>query len=60
MWVRLNDAYIPYIGADYQNFSLGINYSWPYQQPVNYQPATFELSLIYRVKPGVNPRCPKF
>jgi type IX secretion system PorP/SprF family membrane protein len=60
MWLRLQDAYIPYIGVDYQNFSVGLNYSNTYNAGLNYKPATFELSLTFRTKSGVSQRCPRF
>ncbi|GAB2688277.1 hypothetical protein GCM10027037_08430 [Mucilaginibacter koreensis] len=61
LWTRLEDALIPYIGADYQNFSLGLNYSKASNGNLNYQPETYEISLIYRLGAhNAEPRCPRF
>lgn len=60
-WMRFNDSLIPYIGMDFQDFSVGMNYSVPYSNSINYHPTTVEVSLIYRK--GANSGkhgCPKF
>jgi len=58
-WYRLNDSYIPYLGAEYNNISVGLNYSLPASTIFSYQPRTFELSFIYKHKTKTS-LCPHF
>lgn len=63
LWYRIQDSYIPYLGIDYNNFSVGVNYSIPESSVVyTYRPNTFEMSLIYRIKfnPNQSALCPRF
>lgn len=62
LWYRLHDSYIPYLGADYQNFSLGLNYGASAVNDLGFSPQTFEISLIYRYKSHVikSSLCPRF
>lgn len=60
-WVRFQDSYIPYVGLDFQDFTLGMNYAVPYGNTINYRPNTAEISIIYRK--GANSakhNCPRF
>ncbi len=61
-WYRFNDSYIPYIGIDYNNFNVGINYSFSSSSISGYHPATFEVSLIFKHKSNSNQAslCPRF
>ncbi|PTQ92930.1 type IX secretion system PorP/SprF family membrane protein [Mucilaginibacter yixingensis] len=47
-WLRFGDSYVPYVGMDFQDFTLGMNYAVPYNNTINYRPNTVEISLIYR------------
>jgi type IX secretion system PorP/SprF family membrane protein len=62
MWYRAHDSFIPYIGADYQSFSLGMNYGISSGSAVGFTPSTFEVSLIYRYKSNATQSsiCPRF
>lgn len=62
VWNRINDAIIPYVGIDYNQWSAGINYSVSSNLISNYRPSTFELSLIFRKNsdPDSYKRCPRF
>ena len=60
LWLRVNDSYIPYLGFDYQNFSLGLNYSLPYSSNLNYRPSALEVSLIFRRNAAMSDFCPRF
>ena len=64
LWYRLNESLIPYIGVDYNNWGVGLNYSTvaPTSSIYIYQPRTFELSLVYRYKSKFNQslQCPRF
>jgi type IX secretion system PorP/SprF family membrane protein len=61
LWHRLNQSFIPYVGMDFNNISVGLNYSISTSQNIYYQPKTIELSLIYRHK-NLNQSllCPRF
>lgn len=61
-WYRFNDAYIPYVGIDYNSFSAGINYSMPQSSISSYSPRTVEVSLLYKHKSKYNQSniCPRF
>jgi len=62
MWYRPDDSIIPYLGADYQDFSLGMNYGLSSGNTINFSPNTFEVSLIYRFKANtiLSSLCPRF
>jgi len=62
MWYRDNYSIIPYIGADYQDFSLGMNYGLSSGNNLAFSPNTLEVSLIYRFKVNtiLSSLCPKF
>lgn len=64
VWYRVNEAIIPYVGIDYNNFGVGLNYSAtsPTSSVYIYQPRTFEVSLIYRHKSPLiqSSACPRF
>lgn len=64
LWYRVKEAIIPYVGIDYNNFGVGLNYSAtaPTSSVYIYQPRTFEISLIYRHKsPFIQSlACPRF
>ena len=47
-WFKFTSAYIPYFGVDYLDYSVGLNYSVPTSTQLNFNPQTFEVSLIYR------------
>jgi type IX secretion system PorP/SprF family membrane protein len=61
LWHRFNQSFIPYVGMDFNNISVGLNYSMSTTQSIYYQPKTIELSLIYRHK-NLNQSllCPRF
>ncbi|QQL51370.1 PorP/SprF family type IX secretion system membrane protein [Mucilaginibacter ginkgonis] len=59
LWYANNNTFIPYLGADIQNFSAGFNYETSYSS-LNYHPATFEVSLMYRVGSKTPDRCLRF
>jgi hypothetical protein len=65
-WYRLNDAVIPYIGLEVQNFRFGFSYdvnTSSLQTASNSRGGT-EMSVIYVHKPGdpllKKNNCPKF
>jgi len=64
LWYRLNESVIPYIGIEYDNFDVGVNYSFlsPSSSVYIYQPRTFEVSLIYKYKSPFKQSlsCPRF
>lgn len=62
LWYRDNYSYVPYIGADYQNFSLGVNYGLAGGNNIGFTPNTFEISLIYRPRANTiqSSLCPRF
>ncbi|WP_448699144.1 PorP/SprF family type IX secretion system membrane protein [Mucilaginibacter sp. AW1-3] len=62
MWYRSNYTVTPYIGADLQNFSLGVNYGVSSGSDIAFSPNTFEVSLIYRFKANtiLSSLCPRF
>jgi hypothetical protein len=61
LWHRFNQSFIPYVGMDFKNISVGLNYSSSTSQNIYYQPKTIEISLIYRHK-NLNQSllCPRF
>jgi hypothetical protein len=64
LWYRINESIIPYIGINYNNFDVGLNYSMlsPASSVYIYQPRTFEISLIYKHKSALKQSlsCPRF
>lgn len=64
-YYRFDDAVIPYVGADYKGFSLGLSYD-ANTSKLNNTNGSIELSLIYISRyvavPDVNPAlyCPRF
>jgi type IX secretion system PorP/SprF family membrane protein len=49
LWYKTNEkSYFPYVGLEFANASLGINYSLSTNEIAGYKPRTFELSLIIR------------
>lgn len=59
LWYRVNDSYIPYLGVEFNDYNVGLNYSIPTYSVFTYQPRTFELSLIYKHK-SKTALCPQF
>ena len=64
-WLRLNDAIIPYVGLEWNDFRLGMTYDINYSNlKVGSQSrGGIEISLIYIKKPASGRRgipCPKF
>jgi len=64
-WLRLNDAIIPYVGLEWNDFRLGMTYDVNYSSlKVGSQSrGGIEISLIYIKKPASGRRgipCPKF
>lgn len=48
-WYKTNEqAFFPYVGFEFANASLGLNYSLFTKSIATYKPRTFELSLIIR------------
>ncbi|HEY0667797.1 MAG TPA: PorP/SprF family type IX secretion system membrane protein [Sphingobacteriaceae bacterium] len=68
VWHRLRDALIPYIGVDYKDIHVGINYEVAitnaYYNKSSYalKPQTVEVSVIFRKRSITNPAglCPRF
>jgi type IX secretion system PorP/SprF family membrane protein len=60
LWLRINESYIPYIAADYQNYSVGINYNISTNSTLTYRPSTIEISLVYRGMFGSEQHLSKF
>jgi len=64
LWYRLNDAFIPYVGLDYSNFSLGVTYDVNTSdlKTASNSRGGIEISLIYIKKPAENKGvpCPRF
>lgn len=51
LWYQsYGSSFLPYVGFEVSNVSLGLNYSLFTDRIVTYQPRTFELSLIIRDK----------
>lgn len=50
LWYRVKESYIPYVGMDYGNFNVGVNYSMRSSTVASFRPQTIELSVIYRKK----------
>lgn len=49
LWYQSNgNSFIPYVGFEASNVAVGINYSLFTNKISNYQPRTFELSIILR------------
>lgn len=60
LWYRSSGAYIPYLGLDYGDFNVGVNYSLPTGTVLTYRPTTFEISLIYKRRSKKTALCPRF
>ncbi|PJJ79153.1 PorP/SprF family type IX secretion system membrane protein [Mucilaginibacter auburnensis] len=60
LWHRLGQSFIPYVGVDYNNYGVGLNYSFTSSQLSNYRPQTFEISFIYRKRANKSSLCPRF
>jgi type IX secretion system PorP/SprF family membrane protein len=62
LWHRVHSSYIPYLGADYKKFSLGLNYGLTANSDYGFSPQTFEISLIYKFKANYSQSavCPRF
>jgi type IX secretion system PorP/SprF family membrane protein len=61
MWYRLSDSYIPYLGMDYENLNVGVNYGLPSSSQLNFRPNTFEVSLTYKIHSNLKTAlCPRF
>jgi type IX secretion system PorP/SprF family membrane protein len=62
LWYRLNSSYVPYLGAEYKDINIGLNYNTQADKQYNYTPNTFEISLTYKIKTtyGATELCPRF
>ena len=64
VWYRLNDAFIPYVGLDYNSFSLGVTYDVNTSdlKTASNSRGGIEISLIYIKKPAGSKGvpCPRF
>lgn len=63
-WMRLNDAIIPYLGLEFNNFRVGITYDYNSSslKTASQNRGGIELSLIYTLRPSTDRPiiCPKF
>lgn len=63
-WLRLNDAIVPYLGLEFNNFRIGISYDYNSSalKTASQNRGGIELSLIYTRRPSNDRsiRCPKF
>lgn len=63
-WIRLNDALIPYLGLEYDDFRLGMSYDYNTSslKTASLNRGGIELSLIYVRRPSTDKplNCPKF
>ena len=63
-WLRLNDAFIPYIGLEFSNTRLGISYdvNTSSLKTATISRGGIEISLIYTHQPNTDKpvNCPKF
>lgn len=63
-WMRLNDAIIPYIGLEYNDFRFGFTYdvNTSSLNTASLKKGGLEISLIYNHRPNTEKaiRCPKF
>jgi type IX secretion system PorP/SprF family membrane protein len=63
-WIRFNDAIIPYLGLEYNDFRLGLTYDYNYSslKTGSLNRGGIEISLIYTRKPSTERpvNCPKF
>lgn len=63
-WMRLNDAIIPYIGLEFDDFRLGVTYdvNTSSLKTASQKNGGIELSLIYTRRPSTDKyiHCPKF
>ena len=63
-WLRLNDAFIPYIGLEFSNARLGISYdvNTSSLKTASISRGGIEISLIYTHQPNTSRpiNCPKF
>jgi type IX secretion system PorP/SprF family membrane protein len=51
LWYKTNEqSFFPYVGFEFSNASVGVNYSLFTKNIAGYKPRTFELSLILRDK----------
>ncbi len=64
LWYRLNDAFIPYVGLDYNDFRLGVTYDVNSSdlKTASNSRGGIEISLIYIKKPAESKGlpCPRF
>jgi len=62
LWQRLHSSFVPYLGADYKNISIGLDYGFSSNTSYNFNPQTFEISLIYKLKSSFTQSalCPRF
>lgn len=63
-WVRLNDAIIPYLGLEFDDFRLGVSYDYNSSslKTASLNRGGIEVSLIYVRRPSTERpvNCPKF
>jgi type IX secretion system PorP/SprF family membrane protein len=63
-WIRFNDAIIPYLGLEFNDFRLGLTYDYNYSslKPGSLNKGGIEVSLIYTRRPSTERpvNCPKF
>ena len=63
-WIRLNDAIIPYLGLEFEDFRLGLSYDYNSSslKTASQNRGGIELSLIYVRRPSTDRpvNCPKF
>lgn len=63
-WMRLNDAIIPYLGLEFDDYRLGISYDYNYSslKTASINRGGIEISLIYIRRPSTEKpvNCPKF
>jgi type IX secretion system PorP/SprF family membrane protein len=62
LWRRIHSSFIPYVGADYRNISIGIDYGLSSSSDYGFSPQTFEVSVIYKLRSNSSqsPICPRF
>ena len=63
-WMRINDAIIPYLGLEYDDFRLGVSYDYNTSslKTASLNRGGIEISLIYINRPSSDKpvNCPKF
>ena len=63
-WMRFNDAIIPYLGLEFDDFRLGLTYDYTTSslKTASLNRGGFELSLIFLHRPSTDKpvNCPKF